>query len=245
MISEHNQSIEQLDAILRDYSHSEKVRAEIGRKSIVMFSGPFAIGKTTLMQSIEKMDDNFSRTRSFTTRPCRSFSEQENYRFMPHTEDSIQEILGKATAGELVQGMVHPTTRYVYGSELRDYGDGSTALLDIVPKAVKSIEKLPFRESSIIEVVTSPDIWRARVASRGDQHDDADRFARVKEAKHNLEWALSRRDILWVDNSGAIQDVITAVLETIDGNDTASHRARALGEALLRQVNTSYLLYNT
>lgn len=39
--------------------------------------------------------------------------------------------------------------------------------------------------------------------------------------------------------------MINAVLETIDGNDTASHRARALGKALLRQVNTSYLLYNT
>lgn len=239
MISEHNQSIEQLDAILRDYSPSEKIRAEIGRKSIVMFSGPFAIGKTALMQSIEKKDDNFSRTRCFTTRPCRSFSEQENYRFMPHTEDSIQEILGKATAGELVQGMVHPTTRYVYGSELCDYGGGGTALLDIVPKAVEPIEKLPFRKSRIIEVVTSPDIWQARVASRGNQHDDADRFARVKEAKHNLEWALSRRNVLWVDNSGAVQDVINVILETIDGNDTASQRARALGEVLLRQVNAS------
>ena len=239
MISEHNQSIEQLDAILRDYSPSEKIRAEIGRKSIVMFSGPFAIGKTTLMQSIEKKDDNFSRTRCFTTRPCRSFSEQENYRFMPHTEDSIQEILEKAAAGELVQGMIHPTTRYVYGSELCDYGGGGTALLDIVPKAVEPIEKLPFRKSRIIEVVTSPDIWQARVASRGDQHDDADRFARVKEAKHNLEWALSRRDVLWVGNSGAVQDVINVILETIDGNDASSQRARALGEVLLRQVNAS------
>jgi len=239
MISEHNQSIEQLDAILRDYSPSEKVRAEIGRKSIVMFSGPFAIGKTTLMQSIEEIDDNFSRTRSFTTRPCRSLSEQENYRFMPHTEDSIQEILGKAVVGELVQGMVHPTTRYVYGSELCDYGGGGAALLDVVPKAIEPIEKLPFRESRIIEVVTSPDIWQARVVSRGDQHDDADRFARVKEAKHNLEWALNRRDVLWVDNSGAVQDAINAVLETIDGNDTASQRAIVLGEVLLRQVNAS------
>lgn len=239
MISEHNQSIEQLDAILRDYSPSEKVRAEIGRKSIVMFSGPFAIGKTTLMQSIEEIDDNFSRTRSFTTRPCRSLSEQENYRFMPHTEDSIQEILEKAAAGELVQGMIHPTTRYVYGSELCDYGGGDTALLDVVPKAIEPIEKLPFRESRIIEVVTSPDIWQARVVSRGDQHDDADRFARVKEAKHNLEWALSRRDVLWVDNSGAVQDVINVILETIDGNDASSQRARALGEVLLRQVNAS------
>ena len=87
---------------------------------------------------------------------------------MPHTDDSIQEILGKAAAGELVQGMVHPTTGYVYGSELCDYGDGGTALLDIVPKAIESVEKLPFRKSRIIEVVTSPDIWQARVASRGD-----------------------------------------------------------------------------
>ncbi len=39
--------------------------------------------------------------------------------------------------------------------------------------------------------------------------------------------------------------MINAVLETIDGNDTASQRARALGEALRRQANTSYLLYNT
>lgn len=135
--------------------------------------------------------------------------------------------------------MIHPTTRYVYGSELCDYGSGGAALLDVVPKAIEPIEKLPFRESRIIEVVTSPDIWQARVVSRGDQHDDADRFARVKEAKHNLEWALSRRDVLWVDNSGAVQDAINAILETIDENDASSQRARALGGVLFRQINAS------
>ena len=41
MISENNQSIEQLDTILRDYNPSEKVRAEIGRKSIGDVLGSF------------------------------------------------------------------------------------------------------------------------------------------------------------------------------------------------------------
>ena len=41
MISEHNQSIDRLDIILRDYSPSEKVCAEIGRKSIGDVLGSF------------------------------------------------------------------------------------------------------------------------------------------------------------------------------------------------------------
>lgn len=75
----------------------------------------------------------------------------------------------KSNKRELVQGMVHPTTRFVYGSELPDYGDGSIALLDVVPKAVKSMKRLPFKDSHIIEVVASPDTWYSRVISRSEE----------------------------------------------------------------------------
>jgi hypothetical protein len=83
-------------------------------------------------------------------------------------------IIEKTTKRELVQSIVHPTTRFVYGSELPDYGDGSIALLDVVPKAVKSMKRLPFKDSRIIEVVASPDTWYSRVASRGNQHSESD-----------------------------------------------------------------------
>lgn len=232
-----NQPIEQLDRLLQGYRPSERVCSEIGHKSIVMFSGPFAIGKTSLMQSIESVDGNCSRTKGFTTRPCRDVSEQENYRFVPHTEQNIQMIIEKATKRELVQGMVHPTTRFVYGSELPDYGDGSIALLDVVPKAVKSMKRLPFKDSRIIEVVASPDTWYSRVASRGNQHSESDRHARIKEAKTNLEWALGRDDVIWIDNSGDIDDVTDVALEVIGGRAMLSDKARLLGERLLKQIS--------
>ena len=163
MASIDNQLVERLDEILREYEPSEKICAELSKRTIIMFSGPFAVGKTTLMQSVEKASDDCSRIRDFTTRPCRSSSEEENYRFIPHNEENLQAIIRKATNRELVQGMVHPTTRFVYGSELADYRDGATVLLDAVPKAVEAIEQLPFRNSRIIEVVASPDVWHSRV----------------------------------------------------------------------------------
>lgn len=241
MKSRPNQPINQLDKLLQGYEPSERVCLEIGRKSIVMFSGPFAIGKTSLMKSVESVDDNCSRTRGFTTRPCRDPSEQENYRFVPHTEENIQMIIEKATEKELVQGMVHPTTRFVYGSELLDYGDGSVALLDIVPKAVEPIMRLPFKSSRIIEVVASPDVWYSRVASRGGQHSETDRHARIKEAKINLEWALGRDDVIWIDNSGDMEDVTDVALEVIGGRTVSSSKARSLGEKLLKQISTLHV----
>lgn len=49
MASIDNQLVERLDEILREYEPSEKICAELGKRTIIMFSGPFAVGKTTLM----------------------------------------------------------------------------------------------------------------------------------------------------------------------------------------------------
>ncbi len=195
-----------------------------------MFSGPFAVGKTTLMQSVEKASDDCLRIRGFTTRPCRSSSEEENYRFVPHNEENLQAIIRKAVNRELVQGMVHPTTRFVYGSELADYGDGTTVLLDAVPKAVETIEQLPFRNSRIIEVVASPDVWHSRVTARDDQHDESDMQARIKEARHNLKWALGRDNVVWIDNSEDIEGATSYTLDVIRGLAVPSDRARLIGK---------------
>ena len=232
MTNKDNQPIEQLDRILRGYKPSARIGAELSKRAMIMFSGPFAVGKTTLMQSTEKISDDYSRTRSFTTRPCRSPSEKENYRFIPHNEENLQAIIRKAINKELVQGMVHPTTRFVYGSELADYGDGSTALLDVVPKAVEAIEQLPFRNSRIIEVVASPDVWHSRVAARGDQHDESD-----IQARHNLKWALGRGDVIWIDNSEDIEEATSYTLDVIRGLAVPSDRARLIGKELLRQIS--------
>ena len=237
MASIDNQLVERLDEILREYEPSEKICAELSKRTIIMFSEPFAVGKTTLMQSVEKASDDCSRIRDFTTRPCRSSSEEENYRFIPHDEENLQAIIRKAANRELVQGMVHPTTRFVYGSELADYRDGATVLLDAVPKAVEAIEQLPFRNSRIIEVVASPDVWHSRVTARGDQHDESDMQARIKEARHNLKWALGRDDVVWIDNSGDIEEATSCTLDVIRGHAVPSDRARLIGKELLRQIS--------
>lgn len=237
MASIDNQLVERLDEILREYEPSEKICAGLGKRTIIMFSGPFAVGKTTLMQSVEKASDDCLRIRGFTTRPCRSSSEEENYRFVPHNEENLQAIIRKAVNRELVQGMVHPTTRFVYGSELADYGDGTTVLLDAVPKAVETIEQLPFRNSRIIEVVASPDVWHSRVTARDDQHDESDMQARIKEARHNLKWALGRDNVVWIDNSEDIEGATSYTLDVIRGLAVPSDRARLIGKELLRQIS--------
>ena len=237
MASIDNQLVERLDEILREYEPSEKICAELSKRTIIMFAGPFAVGKTTLMQSVEKANNDCSRIRGFTTRPCQSSSEEENYRFVPHNEENLQAIIRKAVNRELVQGMVHPTTRFVYGSELADYGDGATVLLDAVPKAVEAIEQLPFRNSRIIEVVASPDVWHSRVAARGNQHDESDMQARIREARRNLKWALGRGDVIWIDNSEDIEEATSCTLDVIRGLAVPSDRARLIGKELLRQIS--------
>lgn len=110
-------------------------------------------------------------------------------------------------------------------------------VLHAVPKAVEAIEQLPFRNSRIIEVVASPDVWHSRVTARGDQHDKSDMQARIKEARHNLKWALGRDDVVWIDNSGDIEEATSCTLDVIRGHSVPSDRARLIGKELLHQIS--------
>jgi len=61
--------------------------------------------------------------------------------------------------------------------------------------------------------------------------------ARIKEARHNLKWALGRGDVIWIDNSEDIEGATSYTLDVIRGLAVPSDRARLIGKELLRQIS--------
>lgn len=230
--------VNHLDQLSRTYEASPATLDVLREKTMVPLLGPFAVGKTTLMdEAVHMYSDTFHRVRSFTTRKPRSGESLETYTFLEHSEATLQEIQEKAEERKLVQLMVHPTTGMVYGSTPNDYGTTPNVMLDIVPKALPPIEALPFERLEKVEVVAAPRLWRGRMEQRLIDNDPVDIANRLEEADDNLRWALEQGDdVTWLDNTAPVQESAAFLKEIVDGEYHRSLDARFVGEALLREI---------
>lgn len=230
--------VNHLDELSHEYEASTATLDALREKTMIPLLGPFAVGKTTLMDEVVQMHHSqFHRVRSFTTRKPRSGESLETYTFLEHSETTLRKIQEEAEKRELVQFMVHPNTGKVYGSTLDDYGTTPNVMLDIVPKALPPIEALPFKRIEKIEVVAVPQLWKDRMQQRFIDNDPTDIANRLTEADDNLTWALEQGDdITWLDNTTSIHEGASSLKEIVDGEYSRSLDARFVGEALLREI---------
>lgn len=230
--------VNHLDELSREYEASTATLDALREKTMIPLLGPFAVGKTTLMNEVARRHGSqFHRVRSFTTREPRSGESLETYTFLEHSETALRKIQEEAEKRELVQFMVHPNTGKVYGSTLDDYGTTPNVMLDIVPKALPPIEALPFKRLEKVEVVAAPQLWRDRMERRLVDNDPTDIANRLVEADDNLTWALEQGDnVTWLDNTAPVHEGAASLKEIFDDEYSRSLDARFVGEALLREI---------
>lgn len=224
---------EPLDVLVgleRDYQPSTSVAERIGNKHLIAFIGAFAVGKTTLIESIDAQSPDYAEVVSFTTRPYRG--DGDRYRFLDYTQKNLEVLVGLAQEGELVNFTVHPTTGHVYGTEVADY-TARNCMLATTVKSYKSDRNLPFASVRPVVVVAEPALWLSRVATR--TITASERTARIDEARQSLEWSLDTHAALFINNSSPnIQDTANRLVDMLEADSMSDHAVRVIARSMLR-----------
>lgn len=202
-----------LDAARRaegSYIPSAAVAREINDKTLVMFVGPVAIGKSYIMNHLVKTDPDFGRVPVFTTRDARPDDEPGMFEALPHTDSSVSEILNQIDAQNVVQYAIHPTTGRMYGSFPRHYTQPYN-LLATLSNVVEPMRKLPFQKTVVIGLSAKPGDWRTWFETRYPTASP-EKTKRLSEATLSLEWLLMPEHddfVCWVTNTPDNPDATT------------------------------------
>ncbi len=151
-----------------------------------MIVGPAAIGKSTLMRTVSKLDTRFGYVRSFTTRPDRGDG-QTTYRHITNGEaDQIK------TSGEAITFLEHPTTGIIYGTDAASYS-AEINLLDTLATTVNLYRSLPFKRTITISLTADPDDWETWLRARYPVASE-ERNKRLAEAVLSIDWSLEQKN---------------------------------------------------
>jgi guanylate kinase len=194
---------QQLDIVKRNernYWPADNVRDQLHNKNFIMVVGPAAVGKSSLMNEVAKIDTDFARVKNTTTRPQRSYDEPGLYNYVPHTNEGLGVLLDQIKKRELVQYAVYPTTGYIYGTFPGGY-PAMYSMLDTQSQVVATLSRFPFKNTYVIGVVTDPTKWKEWLTKR-DIKGSEEYVKRVGEAITSLEWLVAQPDnsINWVYN---------------------------------------------
>jgi hypothetical protein len=220
------------------YRPNATIAAQLKEKNLVMFVGPASVGKSFLMNHIMDRDIDFGRVSVFTTREPRADDEPGMFRYIPHDDANVGQLLAKIQSGEVVQYAVHPTSGRLYGSEITDYGKPFN-MLPTLSGIVNSLRQLPFETTHVIGLAVDPDIWMGRFYERYPVPSD-ERTKRLEEALVSLEWLLDPahiQEINWVDNSSSIEtEAVQSVINTVKFNKRTDPAALRIAHSMLERL---------
>ncbi len=191
-------------------------------KVVAPIVGPFGVGKSTLMRRVAEMNNDFSYVLGFTTRPRRPHEPDGVYRYIEHTEENLEAMREQLINGELVQAVVHPTTGFIYGSDLDSYNNDFN-ILDVFSTVIHEFESLPFKELVTTYLVAPLPDWLARIEERGDIHSADELEKRWEEARLNLEWGIQNEArINWAENANGQLDAAAEFVARVVRHEQAS-----------------------
>lgn len=194
----------------KNYQPNSEIAAKLAEKTLVMFVGPVAVGKSFLMNHVAEVAGDFSRVPVFTTRQPREDDEPGMFRYLPHDDAHVSKLLDKIENGGVVQYAIHPTSGRIYGSEITDHPN-TYNMLATLSGGVEQLQRMPFKATVTLGVAVPPPTWQRRLAARYPQPSE-EKTKRLKEAVLSLEWLLSHDDVRWVTNAG---DIAATAQETI------------------------------
>jgi hypothetical protein len=218
------------------YVPSAEVGDYLSDKALVMVIGPAAIGKSFVMNHLVESDKDFARVPVFTTRDARPDDEPGMFEVHPHDDNSVNAILDKIEARQVVQYAIHPTTGRIYGSTTSHYTRPFN-LLATLSTVVGPMRHLPFKNTFAIALSTDSEAWKTWFFERYPEASE-ERTKRLAEATECLEWALSpdqEQIVRWVYNDPknpaiATTNIINIVKYNNQGDQTAAKNARLMLE---------------
>lgn len=196
----------------------------ITETTLVMIVGPSAMGKSTIMNELVRMDNQFSRVRSFTTRPPRENDEPNHYYYL-----TTDELADKRSAGDVITETAFPSTGHIYGTISESF-TGEYSLLDTLAISVEEYRELPFKATKTIALTASLDDWQNWLTQRFPK-DSPDKNKRLEEAAISIDWCLQDDDAVWLVNSGSPAEMAAKLRNSIStgaSNPTGPNLARTI-----------------
>jgi guanylate kinase len=231
-----------VDEIIRlgiGYQPSSVILNQLGQTVFVPLIGAFAVGKTATIKAVSQIDPDFGGVHSLTTRRPRAGETSSDFVFLNHNEAGLKRLVKDIKLGSLVQFTVHPTTHYVYGSDIVAY-QNQYSMLAMLPEAIPKNIMNSFRSVETIVMVTRPDEWLQRIAERRKVGFDGDLQKRLKEGINNLEWCLNQTSGLnWIDNSGrAIEETAQELISIVKYGQKSNPSVKNVGKQLLATMKS-------
>lgn len=175
-------------------------------KTLIMLVAPSAMGKSTIMNQAVRLDTQFARVRSFTTRRPRANDEPGQYIYL--TQD---ELLKERSHDTVVTEMTFSTGQ-TYGTLCNSYS-GQYSLLDTMANSVEEYRSLPFRATKTISLTAHPDQWREWFVDRFPDSDSYDAAKRLEEAVASIEWSLADPETLWLVNDDTPETIARNLID--------------------------------
>lgn len=202
------------------YKPNGTITDQLALKSILMMVSPSSCGKSYVMEQVIERDATCHHVIDMTTRPPRPDDIPGHFIYLPHDDSHVSQYLDRIDRKELVQYAVHPTTGYLYGSDIDGY-PGDYNLLETLSSMVTFMRTLPFRRSIVIGIVVQPEQWQQWFNARFPVGHE-ERIKRLDEAIMCLSWLTDTTHgdlVSWVENGPGL-DPAAAVLAAIRGEDS-------------------------
>lgn len=202
------------------YQPNDHVKRLIGTRTLHMVVAPAVMGKSSVMNRAAELDGQFGRSTTLSTRQPRPDDEPGVFRLVEHTDDNIDMLLDKILSGELVQYKFHPTEHTFYGSEVTDHPHEHN-MLPTLSGAINQLQRVGFKDTSIIGLVAPPASWRARFDQRYPEHHPQ-RLKRLMEAEISYNDLLVRTDVRWlVNQEGDVDGAARKLVDATGPDDSA------------------------
>jgi guanylate kinase len=201
----------------------------LSQKTLVMMVGPSAAGKSTVMNEMVRIHDDFAYVKAFTTRSPRP-NEKTHYTFIDK-----EEALQLQETGQAVTYIEHPTTHDIYGTTIGSY-PGQYNLLDTLSGSVALYRALPFEKTVTIALTAPSDQWQKWFLDRYPEPSE-EAQKRLGEAVLSIKWALNDPETHWIINrEGALQAVAEAAIATVL-SPALNHSIPDESHALLERIS--------
>lgn len=219
------------------YTASDEARAKVSGKTFTGVSGPFGIGKSTIVDEVLHIKPGICPIYTTTTRhrkpedPAGFKTADEGVTFAS-MRDAIR-------SGEVINYSIIPHSD-IYGTFPEDFPAMHT-IGPLMPSSMDQISNAGFETYNFVYVVAAGELWRSFIEKSRRSLPKAKFESRVEEALDSIELTLDNPELLFFVENNEGEDGVQQAAETIAKislNQTAttldSHRA----EAYLQQMRT-------
>ncbi len=219
------------------YSASDDARLNVAGKTFTGVSGPFGIGKSTIVDEVLRIEPSIHPIHTTTTRH-RKLEDPAGFKTADEgvTFASMRDAIRN---GEVVNYSIIPHSD-IYGTFPEDFPATHT-IGPFMPSSMDQISNAGFEAYNFVYVVAAGELWRSFIEKSRRSLPMNTFNSRVEEALDSIELALDNPELLFFVENKEGEDGVRQAAETIAHialNQTATTLDSRRAEVYLQQMRT-------